>query len=82
MLLKFSKLSCELRAQISESTWEPREVTVKRYINARNSSLNCSGKQMSSFERAVVSETNFSTRIRSCSMNGTVRRTFRPSDGT
>lgn len=82
MLLKFSKLSCELRAQISESTWEPREVTVKRFINARNSSLDCSGKRMSRSERAVVSETNFSTRMRSCSRNGIVRRTFRPSDGT
>lgn len=82
MLLKFSRLSCELRAQISESTWEPREVTVKRYIDARNSSLDCSGKQTFRSERAAVSETNFSTRTRSCSRNGTIRRTFRPSDGT
>ncbi|KAG6367407.1 hypothetical protein INS49_001596 [Diaporthe citri] len=45
-LLNFSKLPCELRAQIWESTWEPREVKVKRYIDAQKSDLNCAGSKI------------------------------------
>lgn len=45
-LLNFSKLPCELRAQIWESTWEPREVKVKRYVDSQKSDLNSAGSKI------------------------------------
>ncbi|KAI7785815.1 quinate permease [Diaporthe eres] len=42
-LPSFSKLPCEIRALIWESTWEPREVKVKRYVEAHKSDFDCDG---------------------------------------
>lgn len=50
-LPNFLKLPCELRSRIWELTWEPREVKVKRYVEAHQSDLDCAGKAKSRSRR-------------------------------